>query len=230
MFEPEIFDQLVAQFTNQAFRDSVQGGGLFAVRQFRDAPGGTIKGLEVNVQSDFGFLGDAFDNFGVTANYTHIESKLTYLTNTVLSTTRTQTAGTAQNTFATAPFLNTSPDAFNATVYYEDDRFSARVSAAYRERYVNRFPLAAGTCSPGTTTNAGGACNSPVIGDFGFTENTLNVDFASSFNVTEWLRLTFEARNLTNETTRRTMYEANPVTQLYQSTGRVFTAGARLTF
>ena len=104
------------------------------------------------------------------------------------------------------------------------------MSAAYRERYVNRFPLAAGTCSPGTTTNAGGPCNSPVIGDFGFTENTLNVDFASSYNLTDWIRLTFEARNLTNETTHRTMYEASPVTQLYQSTGRVFTAGARLTF
>jgi TonB-dependent receptor len=230
VFEPDIYQQLLDQFTNPTFREYVEGGGLFAVRQFRDAPGGTIKGIEVNAQTDFGFFGDAFRNFGITANYTHIESKLTYLTNTALATRRDQTAGTAQNTFATGPFLNTSPDAFNATLYYEDERFSARVSAAYRERYVNRFPLAAGTCSPGTTTNAGGTCNSPVIGDFGFTENTLNVDFATSYNLTDWIRLTFEARNLTNETTHRTMYEANPVTQLYQSTGRVFTAGARLTF
>jgi iron complex outermembrane receptor protein len=230
VFEPAIYEQLVAQFTNPTFREYVEGGGVFAVRQFRDAPGGTIKGIEVNAQSDFGFLGDAFNNFGITANYTHIESELTYLTNTVLSTRRDQTTGTAENTFATAPFLNTSPDAFNATFYYEDEKFSARVSAAYRERYVNRFPLAAGTCSPGTTTNAGAACNSPVIGDFGFTENTLNIDFATSYNLTDWIRLTFEARNLTNETTHRTMYEANPVTQLYQSTGRVFTAGARVTF
>jgi len=230
VFEPAIYEQLVQQFTNPTFREYVEEGGLFAVRQFRDAPGGTIKGLEVNVQSDFGFIGDAFRNFGITANYTHIESELTYLTNTILSTRRDQTEGTAVNEFAEAPFLNTSPDAFNATLYYEDKKFSARVSAAYRERYVNRFPLAAGTCSPGTTTNNGGPCNSPVIGDFGFTENTLNVDFATSYNLTDWIRLTFEARNLTNETTHRTMYEASPVTQLYQSTGRVFTAGARLTF
>jgi TonB-dependent receptor len=230
VFEPAIYEQLVQQFTNPAFREYVEEGGVFAVRQFRDAPGGTIKGIEVNVQSDFGFISDAFENFGITANYTHIESELTYLTNTVLSTRRDQTTGTAVNEFAQGPFLNTSPDAFNATLYYEDKKFSARVSGAYRERYVNRFPLAAGTCSPGTTTNNGGPCNSPVIADFGYTENTLNVDFATSYNVTDWLRVTFEARNLTNSTTHRTMYQANPVTQLYQSTGRVFTAGARLTF
>jgi TonB-dependent receptor len=230
VFEPAIYQQLVQQFTNATFREYVESGGLFAVRQFRDAPGGTIKGIEVNVQTGFGFISPALENFGITANYTHIESSLNYLTNTVLNTRRDQAGGTAQNTFAEGPFLNTSPDAFNATVYYEDEVFSARVSAAYRERYVNRFPLAAGTCSPGTTTNAGAACNSPVIADFGYTENTLNVDFASSINVTDWVRLTFEARNLLNETQHRTMYQANPVTQTYQSTGRVFTAGARITF
>ncbi|HEX8580638.1 MAG TPA: TonB-dependent receptor [Allosphingosinicella sp.] len=230
VFEPAIYEQLLAQFTNAQFRDYIAAGGVFGVRQFQDAPGGTIKGFEVNVQTDFGFIAPAFENFGITANYTHIDSKLTYLTNTVLNTRRGQASGTAANSFATGPFLNTSPDAFNATVYYEDKRFSARVSTAYRERYVNRFPLAAGTCSPGITTNAGGPCNSPVIADFGYTENTLNVDFATSYNLTDWVRLTFEARNLTNETTRRTMYEANPVSQLYQSTGRVFTAGARVTF
>jgi outer membrane receptor protein involved in Fe transport len=69
-----------------------------------------------------------------------------------------------------------------------------------------------------------------VIADFGYTETQLNVDFASSWNITDWVRLTAEARNLTNEPSYRTMYEANPVTQTYQSTGRVFTLGARVTF
>lgn len=230
VFEPEIFEQLLASFTNQAFRDYITSGGLFAVRQFQDAPGGTIKGVEINLQTGFGFISPRLENFGITANYTHIESELNYLTSTSLNTRRGQATGTARNEFATGPFLNTSPDAFNATVYYEDRTFSARVSAAYRERYVNRFPLATGTCAVGIDTNNGGPCNSPVIADFGFTESTLNVDFASSVNLTDWIRLTFEARNLTNATAHRTMYEANPVTQNYQSTGRVFTAGARLTF
>jgi iron complex outermembrane recepter protein len=231
VFEPAIYEQVLASMTSLTLQDYTRNGGVWAIRQFQDAPGGKIKGIEVNVQSNFDFLGDEFRNFGVTANYTYINSKLTYLTNAVLATTRTGTSPTAQNNFATGPFLNTSPHAFNATLYYENDTLSARVSGAYRKRYVNRFPLATGTCSVGINTGVGGAaCNSPVIGDFGFTEDTLNVDAALAWNVNKVLKLTAEARNLTNEPQYRTMYEANPVTQTYASTGRIFTAGARMIF
>jgi TonB-dependent receptor len=230
VFEPDIYAQLVPLFTNATFRAYVEGGGLFAVRQFQDAPGGKIQGVELTAQTDFFFLPAPFDGFGVIANYTHIKSELTYLTNTILSTRRDGTGAPAQNEFATGPFLNTSPNAFNATLYYENDTFSGRVSAAYRTRYVNRFPLATGTCAVGINTNNGAACNSPVIADFGYTENTLNVDAAFSLNVTKNLKLTLEGRNLTNEPQYRTMYGNNPVTQSYSSTGRVFTAGARMIF
>jgi TonB-dependent receptor len=230
VFEDAIYQQVLANMTSPTLRAYTEAGGVWAIRQFQDAPGGTIKGLEVNVQSDFGFLGDFWENFGITANYTYIDSELTYLTGTVLSTRQGQATTTAANSFAEGPFLNTSPHAFNATLYYEDDHFSARISGAYRRRYVNRFPLASGTCSVGTTTNGGGPCNSPVIADFGFTENTLNVDAAVAWTVNDFLRLTLEARNLTNEPTYRTMYADSPVTQTYQSTGRIFTAGARIVF
>jgi TonB-dependent receptor len=230
VFEDAIYQQILANMTSPTLREYTQAGGVWAIRQFQDAPGGTIKGVEINVQSDFGFISPALANFGITANFTHIESQLNYLTSTVLSTRQGQGGTTAQNTFAQGPFLNTSPDAFNATLYYENDTWSARVSGAYRERYVNRFPLASGTCAVGIDTNGGAACNSPVIADFGYTENMLNVDAAASWRVTDWVRLTLEGRNLTNAATHRTMYQANPVTQTYQSTGRVITAGARITF
>ncbi|MCP3732496.1 TonB-dependent receptor [Sphingomonas sp. MG17] len=230
VFEPAVFDQVVAAMTSQTLRDYTLAGGTWGIRQFQDAPGGTIKGVEVNLQTDFWFLPAPFDKMGVIANCTHIESKLNYLTGTALATTRTGTTPTAANTFAEGPFLNTSPDAFNATLYYENSVWSARVSAAYRTRYVNRFPLASGTCAVGTTTNGGAACNSPIVADFGYNEDTLNVDFAFAVNVTDFAKFTLEARNLTNETQYRTMYAANPVTQTYASTGRIVTAGARLVF
>ena len=230
VFEPEVYDQIVASMASATLRDYTLADGVWAIRQFQDAPGGTIKGFEVNFQTDFFFLPAPWDNFGITANYTHIESKLNYLTSTVLTTRRDGTAPPAANTFAEGPFLNTSPDAFNATLYYETKKWSARVSGAWRKRYVNRFPLASGTCSVGTTTNNGGPCNSPVIGDFGFNEDQLNVDAAFAFNLTDWAKLTIEGRNLTNEPQYRTMYGANPVTQTYGSTGRIVTAGVRLTF
>ncbi|PSJ40012.1 TonB-dependent receptor domain-containing protein [Allosphingosinicella deserti] len=229
VFEPALLEQVIGTITNVPLRDYTRDGGVYAVRQFRDAPGGSIKGIEVNVQTNFDFIGEAFRDFGITANYTHIESKLNYLTSTVLNTTRTGPS-TAENTFDTGPFLNTSPDSFNATFYYENKTWSARVSGAYRKRYVNRFPLSSGTCAVGTTTQGGGPCNSPVFADFGYTENTLNIDAAFAWNVNDILKLTIEGRNLTNEPQYRTMYEDNPVTQTYASTGRIITAGVRMIF
>jgi TonB-dependent receptor len=230
VFEPEVYEQVLANITSPTLKAYTEAGGVYAIRQFQDAPGGTIKGVEINAQTNFEFIGDAFRNFGITANYTHIESELNYLISTELNTLRTGTTPTAKNTFATGPFLNTSPDSFNATLYYENDTWSARVSGAYRTRYVNRFPLATGTCAVGTTTQGGGPCNSPVISDFGYTENTLNVDAAMAWNVNKILKLTLEGRNLTNAPQYRTMYQENPVTQTYASTGRIITAGARLIF
>ncbi|MDT8759969.1 TonB-dependent receptor [Sphingomonas psychrotolerans] len=230
VFEPALYQQVVESIASPTLQAYTRAGGIWAIRQFADAPGGDIKGVEVNLQTDFYFLPAPFDKFGITANYTHIESNLSYLTGAVLNTTQSGGAGTAQNSFAEGPFLNTSPDAFNATLYYENSVWSARVSGAYRTRYVNRFPLASGTCSVGTTTNAGGACNSPVVADFGYNEDTLNIDLAFAWNVTDFAKLTLEARNLTNDPQYRTMYGASPVTQTYASTGRIVTAGLRLVF
>jgi TonB-dependent receptor len=229
VFEPAVYEQVLGFITNAALLNYTRAGGTWGIRQFQDAPGGDIKGVEVNLQTDFFFLPGFLQHFGVTANYTHIESSLSYLTGTVLNTSQT-VSGTAANTYAEGPFLNTSPDSFNATLYYEDSKFSARISGAYRTRYVNRFPLASGTCSVGTTTVGGGPCNSPVFADFGYNEDQLNIDFSMSYSVTDFARLTLEGRNLTNEPQYRTMYAANPVTQTYASTGRIITAGLRLTF
>ncbi|MBC9031028.1 TonB-dependent receptor [Sphingomonas sp. JC676] len=229
VFEPDVYQQVLSFITNAALLNYTRAGGTWGIRQFKDAPGGDIKGIEINLQTDFFFLPGFLKHFGVTANYTHIDSSLSYLTGTVLNTSQT-ISGTAANTYAEGPFLNTSPDAFNATLYYEDSKFSARVSGAYRTRYVNRFPLATGTCSVGTTTVGGGPCNSPVFADFGYNEDQLNIDFAISYAVTDFAKLSLEGRNMTNEPQYRTMYAANPVSQTYAGTGRIVTAGLRLSF
>ncbi|WP_163449986.1 hypothetical protein, partial [Escherichia coli] len=78
-------------------------GGTWAVRQFQDSPGGDIKGVEVNLQTDFFFLPGFLKRFGVIANYTHIESSLSYLTGTALNTSQT-VSGTAANSYAEGPF------------------------------------------------------------------------------------------------------------------------------
>ncbi|MEN5362747.1 TonB-dependent receptor [Brevundimonas intermedia] len=183
----------------------------FAVRQFRDAPGGTLQGVEISYQQAFTFLPWYFRNLGAQANYTHIESELEYIL-----TPQPLTTGKG-------PFLGASPDAFNFTLYYETDKFSARVSTSYRAGYQTTYPIATGTCDPGV-------CDSPLINDFAGSEATTNVDFSSSYKLNDNVSLTFEALNLTDEANSRWAYSDEPVVSSYGKNGRQYFFGARMTF
>ena len=67
-----------------------------------------------------------------------------------------------------------------------------------------------------------------MVADFGYRESTLNVDASIQYSVTDWLKFTLEGRNPTNDPTYSTMYADAPVTPTYQSTGRIVTAGVRM--
>ena len=116
--------------------------------------------------------------------------------------------------------VNASPDAVNFTLYYEVPQFSARLSVAQRAGYDTTFPIAAGSCNPG-------ACDSPLINDFVFSKSTLNVDGVFSWNFSDHLSARLEGLNLTNQTSNRYAYTANPVVTSYASTGRQITFGIR---
>ncbi|QYF87105.1 TonB-dependent receptor [Brevundimonas sp. PAMC22021] len=183
----------------------------FQVRQFNDAPGGTLSGVEIAYQQNFTFLPGLLQNFGVQANYTHIESELEYILDP------------ARNLTGTAPFLGASPDAFNATLFYEVPRWSARVSTAYRAEYQTTYPLASGGCDPGQ-------CDSPLINDFAGSAETLNVDASFTYKLSDAITLTAEALNLTDQKDERWSYQDDPVVANYASTGRQYFVGARFTF
>lgn len=183
----------------------------FQIRQYNDAPGGTLKGFEVAYQQNFTFLPAPFDGFGVQANYTKIDSELEYILDP------------ARNLTGTGPFLGASPESFNATLFYEVEKWSARVSSAYRAGYQTTYPLAAGGCDPGV-------CDSPLINDFSGSEETLNVDAAFTYKLTDNVTITAEALNLTDQTDQRWAYQADPVVANYASTGRQYFVGARFTF
>ncbi|WP_231576641.1 TonB-dependent receptor [Brevundimonas sp. KM4] len=183
----------------------------FQVRQYNDAPGGKLDGFEIAYQQNFTFLPAPFDGFGIQANYTQIESELEYILDP------------ARNLTGTAPFLGASPKSFNATIFYEVEKWSARVSSAYRAAYQTTYPLASGGCDPGV-------CDSPLINDFIGSEETLNVDAAFTYKLTDNVTFTAEALNLTNQTDTRWAYQADPVVNNYGSTGRQYFVGARFVF
>jgi len=183
----------------------------FQVRQYNDAPGGKLDGFEIAYQQNFTFLPAPFDGFGIQANYTQIESELEYILDP------------ARNLTGTAPFLGASPKSFNATTFYEVEKWSARVSSAYRAAYQTTYPLASGGCDPGV-------CDSPLINDFIGSEETLNVDASFTYKLTDNVTFTAEALNLTNQTDTRWAYQADPVVNNYGSTGRQYFVGARFVF
>jgi TonB-dependent receptor len=167
---------------------------------FQNTPGGDLDGYEISYQQPFSFLPGVWSNFGAILNYTHVESDITYFLNNT---------GTAT---VTLPLINLSPETWNATLYYEDERWSARVSAAHRDRYLTG-PFA------GINGNDSRGKN-----------ETLNVDTAVSYTVNDRLTLTFEGINLTDQADDRWLNSVLDFSENYEHTGRQYYVGLRYTY
>ena len=190
--------------------------GIYAIRQFQNAEGGEIKGYEISYQQDLTFLPGFLRNFGVQANYTHLQSELQYILDP-----GSTTAPIRPQVTTGGPFSGASPESANLTVYYETPKWSARASWAYRDAYVSQYPIAAGTCDPGV-------CDSPLMNDFIGSKATRNIDAKVTWQATDYLSLSIEALNLTNQTEDRWAYRDEHLVTQYSSTGRQVFAGFRL--
>ena len=226
--DPASIEALRAQFTNANQLAYIDNDYEMTARQYRDAPGGYLRGFEISYQQDFTFLPGFLKNFGVIANYTHIKSELNYILD--------PGTATLPQTTGKAPFLGVSPDALNGTLYYETDRFRARVSVAHRKGYSTNYPIAAGSCNPGLTNtpatpaDRGVPCGGPLVNDFISSASTTNVDASMSYRVTDYLTVTAEGLNLTNQTSLRYGYQAQPVVTQYSSSGPIYRLGLRAKF
>src|SRR6185312_8024583 len=176
------------------------GTEVFAVTTPVNTTGGNLSGYEINFQYPFTFLPWWGRNFGTLLNYTYVKSKINYLVSPT-------SAATIQD-----DLLNLSPKSWNATLYYDDGRrFSARVSAAYRQAYLQRVP---------------GQNNNDVEGK----NSTLNVDASVSYRVNKNVELTLEGVNLTNEVNDQFTSRARNSSVVYSVTGREYLAGIRVNF
>jgi TonB-dependent receptor len=141
---------------------------------------------------------------GVLANF-GVMANYTYVKSNIEYLTSANGA-----TSVTAPLVGLSKQAANATLYYEDKKFQIRGSVAYRSKYL--------TAVPGTEGNAWNGTNS-----------TLNVDAQASYNLTERLKLSIEAINITDTKNDQFVDETNRLNVLTHS-GRQFNFGARYSF
>jgi iron complex outermembrane receptor protein len=208
----------------QLWLQSGNGGtspGIYNVRQFRDSAGGKIKGYELTYQQDLAFLPGFLRHLGVQANFTHLDSSLSYILDP-----GSTIAPISPQIVVNGPFLGASPKAANFTVYYETQKWSARVSMAYRKDYVTTYPVAAGSCAPGLQAN-GTPCDSPLFNDFIGSGATRNYDASVTYALTDHFMFSLEGLNLTNQTDDRWAYAADPVVSQYSSSGRQYFIGFR---
>lgn len=172
---------------------------VFQVTRPVNSDGGELYGYEVNWQQPFNFLPGVWSNFGLLANYTYVTSDIEY-----------QTSNVPGAPTVDATLIGLSKHAANGTIYYEDDKFSARVSVAYRGGYLMQVP--------GNDFNSWHGANA-----------TTTVDAQASYDIRDNLRFSIEALNLTDEYNDLYVDESNRL-NVYTNTGRQFIAGLRYSF
>lgn len=174
---------------NELLQGAASPTDIFQVTRRLNGEGGALKGIEVQYQQPFTFLPGLWSNFGFTGNVTWVDSEVSY--------------GTAGKNRLTGQSKNTA----NATLYYEDGPFQARVSVAHRSQYLLSFPGANGNSEEGVN-------------------DTTNVDASMSYEFTPNLTFSLEGINLTDAYTDRYVDVTNRVSD-YRHTGREIAVGLR---
>lgn len=170
-----------------------------------NTPGGALRGVELNYTQPFTFLPGFLKDFGVQLNYTYVDSEVQY----VLSS-----GALAQK----AALTGTSKNSWNASLYYEGERLSGRISATNRSDYLIQVP----------GTEAG--FNSEANGVHGQSGTTV-LDASIRYKISDRMEVSLEGSNLTNEA--QESWVSNPAVQLpleYSETGRQYLLGLRYKF
>jgi TonB-dependent receptor len=174
--------------------------GCWQISELTNGPGSTVKGFELGFQAPFnsfyGGLPVILRDMGIIANYTYVDSEADYDFNG--NTVKERLTGLSNGQY-------------NATLYYDDSRFSARASLAYRSDFL--------TNGPNSTGNL-----------WEYTESETRLDFSSGYTVNDYLKLSFEALNLLN-TPLATRVDVDAERRvLYNKNGRTYLLGARFTY
>jgi len=167
--------------------------------------GGPVKGFEISYQQPFSFLPGFWSNFGTILNYTGVESEITYIT------VSGAVGAPPVYTEVTNDLTGLSKDSYNATLYFDNKIFSARVSAAYRSDYL--------TTVPGRNSN-----------DVEGTASTMNIDFSASYNINDHFTVSLEGLNLTDEVQDQWVGGAADRLSYYHHQGTQYYLGARFKY
>ncbi len=163
----------------------------FEVSRKVNGGGAMIQGFEAAWQQQLSFLPgpDWVRGFGVQANYTYVDAE--------------KNSGAAMD--------NVSEQSYNFTLYWEGEKFQARISNAYRGEYYSNL-------------NSNTPWKNRVIDDTNF------VGVSASYDLTDELKLTFKGVNILDEPVHE--YETEGVARLVRnhSAGASYFVGATYKF
>ncbi len=121
-----------------AFNVSIPGYNLpFDSVLPENVSGGRVYGLELAFNFPLQRLWEALDGFGLTGNYTYVSSKID------------------DSALGDVPFLGSSKNNSNASLYYSKGRFDTRLAMVYRSDYLSKFasaPAYVNTFTEGSVT------------------------------------------------------------------------------
>ncbi len=163
-----------------------------------NTPGGTVNGAEINYQQPFSFLPGLLSHTGTLLNLTWVDSRVLY--------------PNGSGGFVSDQLLGLSRYSANATLYYEDAKWSARISAAYRSRYLIQVP------GKETGTDSDGF------------DKTFNLDASVQYTVNPHLKLTLEGVNLTDQYENEFDDTQRDLSYYYHHTGREILFGLRYSY
>ncbi len=165
----------------------------FEFRTTTNGEGATIKGLELGLNLPFSaFASGALSDFGVLGNVTYVDSN--------------QDVNFGGTLYQTS-FPGVSKYSANGTVYYDNGRFSVRVSGAYRSDY-----------------NTGNSGNGNFLEGFA---STFNLDASIRYKLTDSIELLIDGNNLTDEYRYRWADEFARRNYENNHFGRIIMVGAR---
>ena len=172
-----------------------------------NSDGGPLVGIEFNVQMPFTFMPGFLKDFGLLANYTHVDSEITYI---IVQGNPAVTPAIPAVT-AEQPLINLSKETSNATLYYGKGGFEARASMSYRSDYLRIVPGLNAQLADGM-------------------HGSMYIDASASYKFNDHLQLSLEGQNL-GDTYEHTFND--PIEQrneYFRNFGRTITLGVRFDY
>ena len=172
------------------------------VSQPQNGNGGYVQGIEASLSIDFGLFADSLSGFGTILSGSYNDSEV---------------KETSDSDPTTLPGL--SEKTFNATVYYENSGFEARISSRYRSDFLGEV-----TKISLQRENVNIKAETVVDAQIGydFTESGIDALYG--------LSVQFQINNLTNEPFTSYTGDDQRLVRDYQNYGRNFMLGANYKF